>query len=62
MNEVSVSSATILASVIISNIAVLIGSYVSLKVALVRLETKADRFDKDINNLWNKFKNNNEKE
>lgn len=56
-DAVAVSQATILAGIIIANLAGLLGGYVSIKVALARLEVKVDKLEIDARNLGDMIKN-----
>jgi len=42
--------------VLVSNAAVLIGFFVSLKVSIAVLDVKVGRLEKDVNNGWAKIK------
>jgi len=51
-----VSQAVVLAGILIANVGGLIGFFVSLKVAIARLEVKVDKLEIDVNNLGGKIK------
>lgn len=51
MESVNISQSTVLASLLIANIASLIGFFISLKVSNAVLQVKVDRLEKDVNNL-----------
>ncbi len=55
--EKDVSAAVILGSIVITNIAAILGTYVSMKVQQAKLEVKVDRLLRDVDALWNKFRN-----
>lgn len=65
MNEISINGATLIVSLVVSNLALIVGFFIGLKVAIVKLETKSDRLEKELNHLWafvrDFFKNNQEK-
>lgn len=65
MNEISINGATLIVSLVVSNLALIVGFFIGLKVAIVKLETKSDRLERDVNHLWSFvkdfFKNNQEK-
>jgi len=51
-----VSKSALIGGLIFANAAAIVGAYVSIKTAITRLETKFERAEEDINNLWNKFR------
>lgn len=52
MNEISINGATLIVSLVVSNLALIVGFFIGLKVSIVKLETKSDRLEKDVNHLW----------
>lgn len=46
-----ISTATLIAGIIVANIGLIIGAYVSVRVAIARLEVKVDGLENDVNNL-----------
>ena len=50
---VDVSTATLIAGVLIANIGGLLAFVINVKVSITRLETKFESAEKDINNLGN---------
>lgn len=56
MDGANVTQATLLASIVIANIGVIIGGYVSMKVAIAKLEVKVDTLSNDVNALGGKVR------
>lgn len=56
MGAEAVSQATILAGIVVANLAAFLGAYVSIKVSLARLEVKVDKLERDANNLGEMIK------
>lgn len=51
-----VSTAVLLAGLLLANIGAIAGFFVSLKVSTEVLKTKFDRLEKDVNNLGNLYR------
>ena len=49
--EATVSQATILAGILLTNLGAIVGFFVAIKVAVAKLEVKVDHLEKDINNI-----------
>jgi predicted ATP-grasp superfamily ATP-dependent carboligase len=56
MDTVDISTATILATVVISNIGIIIGSYISLKVSVAKLEVKVDTLGQDVDAIAENYR------
>ena len=58
MNDggVQISQASILAGILIANAATILGTYISMRERLVKLEVKVDRLEYDMKNAWKKLK------
>lgn len=50
--EVNSTIVSFVVGVLITNIGLIMGAYVSIVVRLAKLEVKADGFNKDLNNAW----------
>lgn len=57
MGNADVSQATILASIVIANLGLIIGAYVSLKVGQAVSDVKVGRLEQDVKNLATMIKN-----
>lgn len=54
--DLNVNAATLIAAVVIANIAVIVGAYVSIKVTVGQLEIMVKQLQKDVDALFNKHR------
>lgn len=58
LSEIDPKTVSILVSLMLANVASIIGNYVSTRVAIARLEVKVDNLERDVNNLGDLFRKN----